>query len=373
MIAFAGRLRLAAPAVLALVLAGCWDSPVRESMVLSFDATGGARATLAVELDSAGEWRMRERPLVERRLARKAAELESGSDPAVARLAALDCGSSGGAWERSGADLVRFEHWVECSDAVGIVDLFGDVALAVDLERAGFDHELSIVPLGGGSATRAERERTERELERWSVALERYFAAAFRLAERAEARPERARDLWIAGVGDLAGDPARPLGAADAALAEELSEALGEAFGAFNPLAGEAEALDELVRRVFDPIPARLVVELPARPSAVAGFEALSDRRFAAPDGGVLGALAQVGDRWLEPDPLRAVIGHLRSGSDDPMDVAPFAAADPRRAARPPTRIEILAALVAALEEQPELRLAWTLPPPPGTTDGNPQ
>lgn len=347
-----------------LALVACWDSPVRQRLELAFAADGTARAELVVALDSTSLWSGEEETAVRARLEREAAELESGDD---ARLIAFDlarCSRQGGAWEKLDGDLVEYRRWTECAEAAEVLELFAGAPLAADLAVADGVAELSILRLGGGPAARAERDRALAEIAAWSEALERYYAAVWRLAAAVRRRPAAASDLWRAAFDGAAGEPERPLDELETALADELSDAIDEVARVLRPGKGEERTPDERVREVFDPLPARLTVALPVAAIEVEGFVAAGEGRWAAPEAGLYGAFTALEGRWLAHEPLVARVEHGRAGGETPLDVAPFVP-EPRRVERPPAREEIASALLDRLEDRAPLRLAWPAPVPP--------
>jgi hypothetical protein len=353
---FAGR--ATGLAALALVF-GCWDAPVRESLELEVMGDGTARAVLTVELDAASRYAAETEAALRRRLERKARDLEDGSDPWLARFEVAGCPRQEGSWRRDDGELVEFRRAMHCETLAAAAEVLAGGALSVEVREVEGEVELSIVPLGGGTASRSERERALEGLERWTTDLERYLAAVFALAARAAERPELARDLWIAGFGDAAGKPSRALPGFEAELASDLDRATGEAASVLRARAGEAETADELARRAFDPLPARLTVSLPVVPLAVEGFARLGEGRFAAPEKSLYAAFVRLSGRWLAADPLIALVERGRAEGDEPIAVGPFVAGDPRRSEAPPTRLELREALLADLRSNEPLRLAW--------------
>ena len=116
------------------------------------------------------------------------------------------------------------------------------------------------------------------------------------------------------------------------------------------------------MRSVFDPLPARLVIRLPASAIVVEGFEPRSGARYAVPERSLYSTYRELAGLWLAPD---LVVEHVelgRAGRHDQLSAAPFAAADPRRAEAPPAADEIAAALTAELERREPLRLTWRAP-----------
>jgi hypothetical protein len=352
-------LPLLAAAVLAV---GCWDAPIRETLELDFHGDGSARATLAVGLDAPTLHGINADDPVRKRLVAKAAALEDGSDPWLKRFDVQDCPRQGGSWQRDSGDLTEYRRFMECPRADAALELLAGANLGVSLREDEGTAELAIEPLGAGPAPAADRERALAALDEWAGGLERYYAAAFALARRATERPELARDLWIVAFADDAGEPSRELAPEDAALAADLRQALDESVRILRPRTGEAETADELSRRVFDPLPARLVVTVPVEPVASSGFLRRGERRYAAPERGFYAAFARLEGRWLAADPLVARVERGRAGSETPLAVEPFCVAGFLRADAPPKQAEIRGALLAELEARTRLELTWKGP-----------
>lgn len=352
-----------------LMLAGCWDAPVRQRLELAFGADGTAKAELVVALDPLSYWSGEHDAAVRARLEREAAELESGDDGRLIAFDVAECSRQGGAWERLDGDLVEYRRWMECEEGAEALRLLAGAPVAADLVVADGVAELSILRLGGGPAARAERERALAEIDAWSAALERYYAAVWRLAATARSHPAAAADLWRAAFGGAAGEPEGALTGAEEELAGELSDAIDEAVRILRPAKGDERTPDERVREVFDPLPARLDITIAADALEVEGFVATGDRRWSAPEAGLFGALAALEGRWLAREPLVARVAHGRSASEAPLDVSPWRL-DPRRAARPPAAEEIAAALLERLEDRSPLRLSWPAPEPEPEPEG---
>jgi hypothetical protein len=357
------RTRSVAGLVSTLALLACFDEPVRESVDLEFHPDGAVTATLTVELDTPSEWRGRQSAR-NRRLTERSRALLEGWDPSLARFERLRCASTGGGWVRSGRHLVRFSRWARCADRRAVEDLFGDLPIVVEM---GGDEETArrwfmLRPLGGGVASRSERRRFDRLLESWIEGLDDYHRAAYALAQWAAERPELAEALWQAGFGEEPEEPDARWSAIEERLADEFAESLEAAASAFEAAGDEAISLDELARRVFDPLPGRLVITTPTPISDRSGFLSVSDQRVATPPSGLLGALLRLEGSWLDPDPLAQLIAELRTAEDEPLDVGRFARRDPRRRAEPPDPGELRAAIVDQLELPQEMWVVWRAP-----------
>ncbi len=367
------ELRLASAALAALLAAGCWDAPVRERLEVELLDDGSARAILVVELDPPSRYEEEGEAALRRRLERKARDLEDGSDPWLARFDLDGCPRQGGGWLRDEGELVEFRRWMHCESAEQAFRVLGSAAVTVEVGRQEREAELVLLPLGGGEASRRDRERARAEIDLWSAQLEEYFQAAWALAERARVHPELSAELWAAGLDLPSSDQGSELGAADARLARALVDASEAAFGVLRPRPGEEETADEVVRRVYDPLPARLAIRLPATATAVEGFEPAGAARYAAPERSLYAAFERLAARWLAPDPLVARVRRGRAGGEGEVAVGPFAAADPRVSAMPPTAAELEEALLAELERRDPLRLAWRFTGADDDREGDPE
>lgn len=347
----------------ALLLAACWDAPVRETLEVEILADGSASAELRVELDRPGEYGDDDGAAMRRRLERKARDLDTGSDSWIDRFDVEGCPRQGGAWRRDEGDLVEFRRSMRCETPELAFRVLDPAPVAVDVERERERAELVLQPLGGGPAGRRDRDRAEAEIDRWAGEVASYLNAAYALSARAARRPDLARDLWAEAI-DAPSERPRDLSDADRALAAAVREGVDRTFGILRPRPGATETVDELVRNVFDPLPARLVVGLPADATANEGFEELGGSRYAVPQRSLYATWREVAGLWLAPDLLVEHVELGRAGRHDEISPAPFAAGDPRRAERAPGADEIAATLRALLERREPLRLAWRAPEP---------
>lgn len=345
----------------ALLLAACWDAPVRETVEVELLADGSARAELRVELDRPGEYEKEGQEPMRRRLERKARDLDSGADPWLGRFDVEGCPRQGGGWQRDEGDLVEFRRFMQCETPEQAFRVLDPAPVAIDVTTDDEVAELVLQPLGGGAAGRRDRERAEAEIDRWAGEMASYLAAAYAVAARASERPDLAADLWAESL-DLDAPQPRALAERDRTLARELRDAVDRALGILRPRPGAAETADELVRSVFDPLPARLVIRLPSAAIAVEGFEARGGMRYAVPERSLYATYRELAGLWLAPDLLVEHVELGRAGRHDQISAAPFAAGDPRRAEAPPAAEEIAQALRAELERRDPLRLTWRAP-----------
>jgi hypothetical protein len=349
-----------------VLLTACFEDPIRESLELAFHDDGGFTVTFTAELDAADGWRSRDRAL-RRRLADHARALEEGWDPRISALERMGCKEHGGAFERRGESLVFFRRWARCGDTEPLGELFGERPVLLELRRDESRGllELSLLPIGGGPASRAERRQLEERLGEWAELLARYQRAVYALAALADEEPRIARALWRKAFGEDPKAGEEELAAADAAIAGELAEALEAAALSLVGLGDDTESLDEQARRVFDPLSETLAVSTPSPVVELAGFRRDGERRVVSPEGGLLRALGALRGVWLDPDPLADFVEAVRRGTEKSFDPTRYAATSPLRAAAAPSAEELHEELVRALESPAEWRVAWRARPAP--------
>jgi hypothetical protein len=245
------------------LLSGCWDEPVKETVTIDLRQPRRVGLSVVVELESARE--LQDDPGGRRAVEQAAALLVDGRHDWNERFAALDCERESGGWQKREREIRRYELSAECSDPDSLARLFADRQLVVELSWEPGGGELRLVPNGGGSATRADRQRLERQLDEFGRTMVRYVDAARKVARRAAAEPERAALFWEAVLVENDSEAIPGLGREEKAAVEGLLEAIGDLLAAFSRQGGEPESLDALARRVTDPLPMRLELVPPTR------------------------------------------------------------------------------------------------------------
>lgn len=340
----------------ALVATGCFEEPVREELTLSFTSDGKLVARWRIRLtvpegDASNE-------ALEDRLADLDRALAGGWHPWLRRFDQLDGPDEGASWRRQEGRLTEFERWEILDDPAAITSLFAGSSVAAFWEPSPSGTEVAFYP-GSSSATREERERVESALEQFTVSVAGYLEAGNALWAYLERHPRRRRacfaalfDLEEAGSGDGG------LQLEETGLVEALSDRMGDLLGVLVLRPGEAVSLDELSRRVYDPLPLDVVIEPPRRPRSVEGFLRGEDGRLRSPRLGIWAAFTSLEGRWLAPDPALAFLRHERSDGERPFPLADFLAR-PARHARAPAAFEVHDALRKALQPLPAYRVAW--------------
>jgi len=375
------NVRRASPIVLALsfaaLLGGCFEPPVAERMLLEFRSDGAARATLMIDLGRAEDF---ESLAVRKRIAIAERDLTAGTDPWLARFEGLTQGTDGTSFQRARGALREFRRWAELNDPAGLSALFADDPVDFSYSQNGDRATLEISPSGASRATRKERERVQAEVAEWSSAFAGYVDRVFELEQFLEANPERRKSCWqrVFGVkgggdGEDGAEGAAELSAAEEALAKAVSDSLAELLGAFEIDGREGFSLDERVRKVFHPLSAQLIVNLPAPASEVQGFDAPSaeeqageeDFAYAFPERSLLATLDALEARWLVAGAARALLDHLRTNPDGEMDIERFASGPvTKESTTPPGPTDVSDPLLELLRPEGAYRLVWQIPNP---------
>ncbi len=353
-------LRPIAAAAAALLLAGCFDPPVREDLELEFLPHGAYVVRSKVEITEAGET---SNAALRRRLALLRRELAAGDDPWSLRYAAVAPAVERFGWEKRLGEIHEVERSATLVEPEQLGSFFADTALVVSYEVADGFGTLTIVPgAAGARATRRQQREMEAALAAWSERVAGYLAAAEELYAYLDTRPERARAAMGALLSDLLTEGEREalgeLEAEERELVERLEKAMEAVFSVLLVAPGDAQSLDELSHLVYDPFPARLTVRLPARPAEVEGFVAGGDDGFTVPGFGLWPALAALEGRWLEPDPLLLYVALRGRGEEARLDLDALLARA-RRAGPAPDAEEVRLAIEEGLQPASVYRAVW--------------
>ncbi len=348
----AHRLVLAAP-LAGLLLLACFDftPPVEENLLLSFLADGGLRVRLTVELHHPEGKRASSN--LGRRVRQMEQELLAGWDPWSKRFGEAGAAIESFHWEKEEGRLVYLERNLVLDDPQALTGVLADTPIHATYAVDDGVAELALYPGVPGRASRRERREVERTLETWTGLLVDYFQALETLYRYLDLRPDRA----LPCLGNLFENDQDygELTAEEDLLLENVGDATSGLLEVLDVDTERAYSLDELSRKVYDPFPARFVIELPSSAVEVEGFLALGDQ-WTVPGLSLWSALELLD---LTPDPLTAWVAHERVAPDAPFDVKAFA--DRERMVMSVEEPEIRDALHAALTPADVYRVSWRL------------
>ena len=304
-----------------LLLAGCFDPPVKESVRLRFFPNGAVAVTNTVELDLLKDGVSN--PALERRMSELRRDLLDGVDPWARRFDSVKPVAERLSWEKRLGALATARRSALLAEPRELGDLFADTALSVTYEVSEDGvAELVVVPGVPSQATRRQRKELEGALEGWSEAIAEYLAATAELYRWLDDNPDRAAACFQALLGDAieegSGD-AEALSAREQQMVKKVEEAMEAVLYVLVIPDGADRSPDELSHLVYDPFPAPLTIQLPSDPVEVEGFEASGseDRVWAADSPGLWTALRSLEERWIAPDPVLLYAAHRESSDLD--------------------------------------------------------
>lgn len=353
------RLRLSCAVLLAVFLAGCFEDPVEETVRLEMGPRGTVEVIAvtrlsALHLDA-------DHPRLERRLRQTERMLEEGWDDWPRRFDAARPAEETVTFRRQEGRLLEVERRAVLTDPAAVNRFFGDRLTAVYAPAPdGRGGEIAFYPASGTAATGGERQHVERALEAFSGDVAAYLAALAVLHAWLDEHPDQAR----AAFGFLFRDflSSEEADAAEAALSgtarervQRVDDAMQAIVAIFQVPPEDAFTLNELARKVYDPFPGRLVVEVPDEVLEVEGFVE-REGAWVVPGLDLWGAFAALADRWIAPDPL---VAYVETGRDlGALDLDAWLARE-RRTGTPPDSVAVRRTLDHALSPAPVYRLAW--------------
>jgi len=376
-----------------LLLAGCFEEPVRDELTLRFPPGNPNADSLAdfsalpceIELVTrfqTGEGRS-DNPVLEARLDERRREILSGEDAWAIRFAGLGAKSRHTAFDwqdetlREARQVARVEL---AEDPDALARFFGDTLVAAEYRAEDGWAELSLAPYAAGRATRRQRQIYDRAVGPWTEALATYFDAASALYAYLDRHPDRARTTLGVLLADvLEGEDEdtlrQQLRASEKPLVDAVEDAMDEAEQILVIDDDEAYSINEISRLLYDPFPAHVRIVPGGRVIETEGFDSAGtsgDDTLEIPGFSLWEALESLQGRWLAPDPLLLYVrlGGGITGEPGPDLTLDQIAAQERFAVTPaPSAEEIRTAIGQRLQPEPLYRVAWTTPrlPDPAT------
>jgi len=367
-------LRRTGLALVLLLLAACFETPVQETVRLRFLPDGPAIVTSAVEINPLAEEGERN-PALDRRMADLRRDLIEGLDPWARRFAAADPVAERFSWEKRLGSLTGARRQVLLDEPGKLRDLFSDTALSVTYEvREDGLAELTIVPGVPSQATRRQRKDMERALDAWSARIAEYLAATADLYKWLDDNPGRARACFLELFGEMVDEESLPpgtegepeeLSTEEERRVKRVQDAMAEVFDVLLIPKGQDRSLDELSHLVYDPFPAPLSIQLPGEPLELEGFAPFGkeDKVWAVDTPGLWVALRSLEERWIAPDPVLVYVEH-KGAKAEGLDLSALMDA-PRRVSLPlPNSLEVKREIEARLKPSATVyRAVWKTTP----------
>ncbi len=332
------RFRSTLPLLLVLA-AACARPPVRDELSIEFSGdddsvvvTGERSFDLRPDTDAA-----RHRADVAR------AEARAGSDPWSIRFGRLTPEADRVTYQNTRGTLEKVTRSARIASE-DLQLLLADTNITVSVIRGEGWRELSLYAGSGARGTREQERRFSSELEIWSRSVAKYFAAIDRLYSYLNGEPGRAKVVFATLIGEKGPDGAEPLvREEEQPLVDAVQAAMEEIAERMDRQEGRAVSLAEEADLLFNPLPARVSVKLPGELLSAEGFEKAEENQVVVEPVDLVTALTRLEGRWIEPDPLAAMIRERVPSSES-------LAALPRRS----TPVVPGAAIAGAIREQLE-------------------
>lgn len=187
--------------------------------------------------------------------------------------------------------------------------LLSDTNITVDVLRGEGWRELTFYPGSGGRATRDQQREVEAALNVWSQSVARYFTTIHHLYSYLGENPARAEAVFAALTVDIVDE---------ALVTEEEAPLVTAVVDAMKNIAEQMDAqenramhLEEAADLVFNPFPARVVVNVPGDVVSSEGFTAKGNGLAIEPVN-LFAAISALEGRWIQPDPLAALLRDQR-------------------------------------------------------------
>ena len=341
---------------IALLVAGCLEPPVSESLDVRVLHDGASVVSIGVVLRDPSEYD--KAPKVQERLESAARELETGSDPWSARLRGLDPERQRDVVDRERGRLRRVVRHALFHDPDDLREFLRDTGVGVVYADGEGWAELTLTPGTSGRATAVQRQRLDVELEAFGANLAHYAAATKQLYDYLETNPNRAR-ACLGKIFWEKVEEAEKFTDEESALTTRLNDAIGAIGVVLDPAPGEPYTIDEISRLVHDPFPAPMRVTVPGEIVEREGFPGELKSALEIPVFSIWSAFERLEGRWISPDPALAMWRDDIAKTGKPFDLDAFLAI-PRRAAIVPTEDEVRGAIANQLRPAPVYRVRWT-------------
>ena len=340
---------------LALLLAGCLEPPVSESLDVRVLQHGASVVSIGVVLRNPSDYD--KSPRVQQRLESVARTLEAGSDPWSARLRSVEPQRQRDVVDREEGRLRRVVRNALLREPSDLRAFLRDTGIGVVYADGEGWAELTLTPGRSGRATAVQRQRLDVQLSDFCASLATYATATKELYGYLETHPARAR----ACLGELFSvkTEAEKLTEEESTLVTRVNDAIGAIGVVLDPAPGEPYTIDEISRLVYDPFPAPMRVMVPGEIVEREGYPGELKSPLQIPVFSIWSAFERLEGRWFSPDPALAMWRDDIAKTGKPFDLDAFLTI-PRRAEVAPTDDEVRSAIENQLKPEPVYRVRWT-------------
>ena len=349
------KLRVRILGLVALMLTGCLEPPVSESLGVGILHGGASVISIDVALRDPSDYD--KSPRVRQRLESEARELEAGSDAWSARLRSVEPERRQDVVDHEQGRLRRVRRRALLDSPADLREFFRDTGVGVTYADGEGWAELTFVPGRPSRVTATQRRKIEDELEAFSANIAAYAVATKTLYDHLETRPDRARPCLGAILGvKTEGDE---LTDEESALTDAVNNAITAVGSVLDPAPGEPYTLDELSRLAYDPFPAPVLVTVTGEIEEREGFPGELKSPLRIPTYSIWSAFERLEGRWFSPDPALALWRDDLANTGKPFDLDAFLVI-PRRAGAVPKAGEVRGAIENRLKPEAAYRVRWT-------------
>jgi hypothetical protein len=187
--------------------------------------------------------------------------------------------------------------------------VFSDTNITVHVLHGAGWSELSFYPGTNSRATRQQQVELNTALTAWSAAVARYYTAVDHLYSYLNANPQRAPYVFDFILGEKGSDGAEPVVLEEEQpFVDEVRTAMEEIAARMDDDEGHADTLAEEADLVYNPFPGRMTITLPGEILSSEGFTKTKEGTTVVEPVDLFTALAALEGRWVEPDPLVALL-----------------------------------------------------------------
>lgn len=333
-----------------LLLIGCFEDPIAETLTIEFQAEKRVALTVAVKI---------ERHVAEgnrfalARIERAVDDLLSERDEWARRFRAVDLEREHFEWFKQNARVASVERFGLTTER-DLSRFFNDTAVNVIVTEGPGWKELTLYPGRSDRATKEDRAQLERQMAAWSAAFNAYSRQVSELNAYVGSHPDRAQTVAIALFGPAEGEPEPEPNDEEAGILDAMEQAMTRTTEVLAvPEQEQERSLNEIVRRVHDPFPAAIVVKVPGTILEHEGFETAKDSASIRPIN-LAEALNRLRGRWMAVDLLTSWTDSTATPSRPAFDRSSLG-----RPSQAPSAAEVLAAVEKLLQPRAVYRLRW--------------
>jgi hypothetical protein len=348
--------RQVALVLVTLLLTGCLEPPVTESVEVRVLPHGSSIVSIGVTLRDPADYD--KAPRVKQRLESEGRALLDGTDAWSDRLRRVDAERQRDTIDREHGGLRGVTRQALLQKPEDLRQLFRDTGVDVAYAEGKGWAELRLTPGRPSRATTAQRQRVAGELDFFCGNLANYAGAVKSLYDYLDANPSRARACF-ADIFDVKNGDDDSLTDQESELVSQVNDAIGMLVPVLSAESGEPYTIDELSRLVFDPFPASMSIVVSGPVIEREGFPGDLKAPLAIPAFSIWSAFQRLEGRWLSPDPALALWRHDAVDSGDPFDLEGFLA-QRRRAGAVPSAGEVRRAVERELKPAEAYRVKWS-------------